>query len=80
MTMFPVEDYPIDYRWLTQNEINWLLTDFDEMGFLEACEKRDELVEYGIYMEYDWVGHREEWFLATRADAEKEFDYRCSCD
>ena len=39
MTMFPIEDYPIDYRWLTQNEINWLLTDFNEMGFLEACEK-----------------------------------------
>lgn len=80
MTMFPVEDYPIDYRWLTQNEINWLLADFDEMGFLEACEKRDELVERGIYMEYDWAGHCEEWFLATRADAKKEFDYRCSCD
>nr|DAH88087.1 MAG TPA: hypothetical protein [Caudoviricetes sp.] len=50
------------------------------MDFVTACECQQRLQRCGVFMEYDWVGHRDEWILATRADAEKEFDYRCSCD
>ncbi|HAU85760.1 MAG TPA: hypothetical protein DCW90_09720 [Lachnospiraceae bacterium] len=78
--MLHSEDYPIDYPWLTKSEINSLLTDFDEMTFIEACKWQDKLMKIGIFMEYDWIGHRDEWFLATRADAEAEEDYRYSCD
>lgn len=37
------------------------------------------LQNIGIMMEYGWVGHREEWFLATQYDAELQDDYMCDC-
>lgn len=80
MNMFHSEDYPVKYFWLTQNEINGLLMDFDEMPIETAFEYQRELRKFGVFMEYDWVGHRDEWILATRADAEAEEDYRYSCD
>lgn len=30
---------------------------------------RDALIAAGIYVEYGWRGHQNEWFLATRDDA-----------
>lgn len=34
----------------------------------------------GVMMEYGWVGHREEWFMATAYDAELQDDYLYDCD
>lgn len=33
------------------------------------------LREIDIYVEYNWVGHRGQYFLATRFDAEDQSDY-----
>lgn len=33
------------------------------------------LEELGIYIEYDWAGHREEWFFPDYADAEAQEDW-----
>lgn len=33
------------------------------------------LEELGIYIEYDWAGHRGEWFFPDYADAEAQEDW-----
>ena len=33
------------------------------------------LEEFGIYIEYDWVGHRRRWFFPDYADAEAQEDW-----
>lgn len=33
------------------------------------------LEELGIYIEFDWPGHRGEWFFPTNEDNEYYFDY-----
>lgn len=33
------------------------------------------LEEFGIYIEFDWPGHRREWFFPTNEDNEYYFDY-----
>lgn len=33
------------------------------------------LEELSIYIEYDWAGHREEWFFPEYADAEAQEDW-----
>lgn len=37
------------------------------------------LEELGIYIEYDWAGHRGEWFFPDYADAEAQEDYLIQC-
>lgn len=34
------------------------------------------LEEIGIYIEFDWPGHRGEWFFPTNEDNEYYFDYQ----
>ena len=37
------------------------------------------LEELGIYIEYDWAGHRGKWFFPDYADAEAQEDYLIQC-
>ena len=37
------------------------------------------LEEFGIYIEYDWAGHRGEWFFPDYADAEAQEDWMFQC-
>lgn len=37
------------------------------------------LEELGIYIEYDWAGHRGEWFFPDEAAAEAQEDYMIQC-
>lgn len=36
---------------------------------------QEVLREMGIFVEYNWVGHRGQYFLANRFDAEDQSDY-----
>lgn len=45
----------------------------DAIHRIQAAQEALEIL--GIFVEYDWIGHREEWFLATRQDAEMQEEH-----
>lgn len=81
-TMF-FEDYPVNYEHVPFSERMRILVKFKNNDFpsYEAMiAYRDELESRNIFVEYGWVGHRDEWFLATMYDACMQEDYVMSCD
>ena len=83
MKSIPVWQYPASYERILATEerirlIAWFKT--AHVSFADKRKMQDELSKRGIMVEYDWVGHRGEWFLATEYDAERQDDYICCCD
>ncbi len=78
------EDYPTNYDDIDFGVKMRILARFKLNDFFSYSEKirfQDMLREdQGIFVEYNWVGHRDEWFLATAYDAQMQEDYLASCD
>ena len=78
------EDYPanyddIDFGMKMRILVRFKTNDFSDYSAM--CRFQNRLREdEGIYVEYGWVGHRDEWFLATAYDAMMQEDYLASCD
>lgn len=47
--------------------------------YAEMRAVKDYLSKVGIKVEYNWTGHRREWFFATYYDAEMEDDWHSQC-
>lgn len=72
------EDYPANYEHIPFGERMQILAKFkcnEFKDWKELNEYQEALQERGIYMEYGWVGHREEWFMATSYDAMMQEEY-----
>lgn len=78
--------YPANYDFLSEEEEREILdylNEGDDWRDHLTDEKKAYVAELqcdrGIACEYDWAGHRGEWFLATIDDAEMEDDWRWQC-
>lgn len=64
------------------NFVNEIATSYFKQ-YQTQCKRVDAaqelLEEMGIFVEYNWAGHRGEWILATYADAEMEEDWQFQC-
>lgn len=77
--------YPDNYDFVSDAEKNEILdylnsgSDWHEHLANEKKAYVADLETRGIYAEYNWIGHRDQWFLATSSDAEAEEDWRWQC-
>lgn len=67
MSIWP-EEYPISYN-IAPHVIESACEFMNQNSFEDSMSIAKELAKVGIYFEYNWPGHREEWILATRSDA-----------
>lgn len=76
---FSTEEYPNNYDWMTESQKQKLLAEYahvrekainGHLRFVDYLRELNTVLEIlNIHIEYDWVGHRGELFLATYNDA-----------
>lgn len=81
--MVDIDKYPVNYDNIdkqTQEKIVEFLNEHSRLFPSEALGAAKLLEEvFDIQAVYNWPGHREEWILATREDAEIYDDYLYAC-
>lgn len=76
---FSIEEYPNNYDWMTESQKRILLSEYKyvrkmavdgNLKYVDYLRELNTVLEIlNIHIEYNWVGHRGEYFLATYDDA-----------